>query len=188
MKKFFIEKTDFNDVVILTPRVFEDDRGYFCETYNIENLKDIGFDVGFCQDNESRSKKNVIRGLHYQWEPEMGKLVRVISGEVLDVIVDIKKNSPTYGQHRKFYLSSKNKKQLWVPAGYAHGILSLAEDTIVSYKCSGSYNSNAESGLNPFDDNLNIDWGIQKQDAIVSEKDMIAKDFSSYDKDPKFYY
>ena len=172
MKKFIIEKTKFNDVLVITPRVFADNRGYFCETYNVPNLSIMGFETKFWQDNESKSRKNVIRGLHYQWQPAMGKLVRAVHGRILDVIVDIRKGSPTYSQTMSIELTSENRKQLWVPAGYAHGVLSLEDNTIISYKCSGVYNSEAESGLNPFDKNLNIDWGIAPENAVVSEKDL----------------
>lgn len=188
MKKFIIEKTKFNDVLVITPRVFADNRGYFCETYNVPNLSIMGFETKFWQDNESKSRKNVIRGLHYQWQPAMGKLVRAVHGRILDVIVDIRKGSPTYSQTMSIELTSENRKQLWVPAGYAHGVLSLEDNTIISYKCSGVYNSEAESGLNPFDKNLNIDWGITPENAVVSEKDLLAKTFDEYDNDPKFYF
>ena len=187
MQKFTIEKTKFDDVVVIIPRIFSDDRGYFCETYNVENLKEIGFVEDMVQDNQSKSQKNVIRGLHYQWDDPMGKLVRVIKGAVKDVIVDIRKNSPTYGESEFFLLTEENNKQLWVPPGFAHGILSLEDDTIVSYKCSSVYNSEGESGIDPFDNYLNVDWGIDKSEAVISEKDKIAKSFLQYDRDPKFF-
>ena len=139
------------------------------------------------QDNQSKSHKNVIRGLHYQWNNPMGKLVRVLHGAVKDVIVDVRKYSPTYGQFDSFLLSAENNKQLWVPPGFAHGILSLEDDTLVSYKCSSVYNANGESGINPFDKYLNIDWGIDKSEAIISEKDKIAQSFLDYDRNPKFF-
>ena len=186
MEKFTVEKTKFDNVLVLTPRVFSDDRGYFCETYNSLGLSNLNFNVDFVQDNESKSKKNVIRGLHYQWAPAMGKLVRVISGAVIDVVVDIRAKSPTYGEHMKFEITSENKKQIWVPAGFAHGILSLQEDTLVSYKCSAFYNHEGEGGIDPFDEDLNIDWGINSKDAKVSKKDLVAMSFKSYTNNPKF--
>jgi len=188
MKKFTIDKTELDGVLILTPHVFSDERGYFCETHNMFTLLELDFNVEFVQDNESKSKKNVIRGLHYQWTPPMGKLVRVISGAIVDVVVDIRKDSPTYGDHLKFHISSENKKQIWVPPGFAHGMLSLEEDTIVSYKCSEYYNPEGESGLNPFDPRLNIDWGVRdkQRDTIVSKKDLVAKSFEIYDENPRF--
>ncbi len=188
MQKFIIEKTDFEDVVVIVPRIFKDSRGYFCETYNAANLQTLGFDQEMVQDNQSKSAKNVIRGLHYQWDGPMGKLVRVIKGSVKDVIVDIRKNSPTYGRSASFILTDENNKQLWVPPGFAHGILSLEDDTLVSYKCSSVYNSSGESGINPFDSFLNIDWGIEKSDAIISEKDGVAIGFLDYDRNPKFFF
>tara|TARA_R110001583_G_scaffold18383_38_gene73194 strand:- start:1026 stop:1607 length:582 start_codon:yes stop_codon:yes gene_type:complete len=186
MKKFTIEKTKFDDVLVITPSVFHDHRGYFCETYNIENLSESGFSEVFVQDNESKSGKNVLRGLHYQWQPAMGKLVRCVSGEIQDVIVDIRNDSPTYGEHFSIKLSETNKKQLWVPAGYAHGILSLQDNTVVSYKCSGTYNSAAESGISPLDTTLNIVWDCNTEDIVLSDKDRDAQTFEEYSKQPKF--
>ena len=188
MNKFIVENTKFDEVLLLTPRVFTDDRGYFCETYNHENLRDLGFLENLVQDNESKSKINVIRGLHYQWDKPMGKLVRVVKGSIIDVMVDFRKGSPTYGDHMKVLLSDENKKQIWIPPGFAHGILSLEDDTYVSYKCSSVYNQNGEGGINPFDEQINIDWGISKQDAVLSEKDFNAMSFIDYNKDPKFLY
>jgi len=187
MQKFTIEKTKFEDVIVITPRVFTDERGYFCETYNADNLKELGFEEDMVQDNQSKSQKNVIRGLHYQWGAPMGKLVRVVKGSVRDVIVDIRKGSHTYGESESFLLTDENNRQLWVPPGFAHGILSLEDDTIVSYKCSNVYNSDGESGINPFDDYLKVDWGIKESDAIVSAKDKVANSFLQYDRDPKFF-
>ena len=186
MERFIIEKQELEGICIITPKYFEDDRGYFCETWNYENLKELGFDIEMSQDNESCSKKGVLRGLHYQWDKPMGKLVRVIKGSVYDVCVDIRKNSPTYGCYIKVLLSDENKRQLWVPAGFAHAILSLEEDTIVSYKCSNVYNQEAESGLNPFDEELNINWTIPREEMILSSKDLKAQSFSSYKNNPKF--
>ena len=188
MKKFTIEKIEFDDVLVITPNVFHDHRGYFCETYNIEKLLESNFSEVFVQDNESKSGKNVLRGLHYQWQPAMGKLVRCVSGEIQDVIVDIRTGSPTYGEHFSIRLSETNKKQLWVPAGYAHGILSLKENTIISYKCSGVYNSTAESGINPLDPALNIVWDCNVGDIILSDKDRSAQTFEEYSKQSKFIY
>jgi len=188
MDKFSIEKTKFDEVLVITPRVYEDDRGYFCETYNVENLKNLDFTEEMLQDSQSASKKNVIRGLHYQWEGPMGKLVRAVRGSVRDVVVDIRKGSPTYGEHMSIVLSCENHKQLWVPAGFAHGILSLEDNTTVTYKCSSVYNSNGEGAINPFDSSLDIDWGILKEEAILSPKDMTAQTFGEYDMEPKFEF
>jgi len=187
MNKFEIKKTKFRGVLIIIPRIFDDDRGYFYESYNVANLFDLGFTENMQQDNQSISKKNVIRGLHYQWDEPMGKLVRATRGSVKDIIVDIRKDSVTYGEYMSVTLTDKNHKQLWVPPGFAHGILALEEDTVVLYKCSSVYNQNGESGINPFDKFLNIKWGIDKKDAVLSLKDQEAQNFLEYDRDPKFY-
>ncbi len=184
--KFEIEKQSLNVLLTIKPRYFEDHRGYFSETYNFVNLSELGFNEPMWQDNESRSKKNVLRGMHYQWDGPMGKLVRVVKGAVLDVCIDIRSNSETYGQWESFMLTEENRTQLWVPPGFAHGILSLSDDTIVAYKCSSVYNQNGESGINPFDSELNIDWPVDKGDIILSDKDRVAKSFSEYSLSPKF--
>ena len=186
MKKFVIEPTNFDGPLVIIPKVFKDERGYFCESYNVENLKFLGFKEKMVQDNESKSKKYVLRGLHYQWDDPMGKLVRAIKGSILDVIVDIRKGSKTYGEHFSIILTSENKKQLWVPPGFAHGILSLQDDTIISYKCSSVYNQEGESGIDPLDPALGIDWGCKIEDLVLSKKDLEAKSFYEYDQDPKF--
>ena len=186
MKKFTIKHEELEGLMTIEPKFFEDDRGYFCETWNYENLKELGFDINMWQDNQSLSGKNVLRGLHYQWDKPMGKLVRVVKGSVYDVCVDIRKDSPTFGKYFKVLLSEKNKKQLWVPAGFAHGILSLEEDTIVLYKCSNVYNQKGESGVHPFDKQLDIDWGIPIEEVILSTKDREAQSFLDYKNNPKF--
>ena len=186
MQRFIIEQTDMHGLVTIKPNCYNDERGYFSETWNYNNLKKLGFDNMLWQDSESMSKKNVLRGLHYQWNKPMGKLIRVVRGSILDVCVDIRKNSPTYGSYTSILLSEVNKKQLWAPPGFAHGILSLEEDTVTLYKCSSVYNKNGEAGIDPFDKELNIDWGIKKQDVVLSVKDSSAKSFLEYKKDPKF--
>ena len=130
-------KTPIKDLLILEPKVFEDDRGYFFESFNKKKLEDLGINVEFVQDNQSLSNKNVLRGLHFQVPPfAQGKLVRVIKGSVLDVAVDIRKESETYGQYFSVILSEQNKKMFWIPPGFAHGFLTLEDQTIFSYKCS----------------------------------------------------
>ena len=188
MIKFNIEPTKFKEVLIITPKTFEDNRGYFCETYNIESLRKLNFVENMFQDNESYSKKNVIRGMHFQWDQPLGKLVRVAKGSVMDVVVDIRKNSPTYGQHLRLELTDKNHKQLWVPPGFAHGFLSLEEGTYVMYKYSNAYNQKGESGIDPFDETLNIDWGIPREEIVLSSKDSKAQSFIEYDQEPKFIF
>ncbi|EKE20645.1 MAG: dTDP-4-dehydrorhamnose 3,5-epimerase [uncultured bacterium] len=170
-----IIKTNIEGILIVEPKVFGDERGFFVETYNLERYKETGITLPFVQDNLSSSAKGVLRGLHFQKKPfAQGKLVQVIKGKVLDVAVDIRKNSPTRGQYVAIELSGENKKQLWIAPGLAHGFLSLEDATIFSYKCTNFYNSTAERGIMWNDKDLNIDWefeeyGIKKP--IVSEKD-----------------
>ena len=168
-------KTKIEDVLIIEPKVFGDERGFFVETFNLERYKEAGIDWEFVQDNLSSSMKGVLRGLHFQRDPfTQGKLVQVIKGKVLDVAVDIRKNSPTFGQYISVELSGENKKQLWIAPGMAHGFLALENDTIFSYKCTNLYNPTAEGGLLWNDKDLNIDWKLEEngiKDPIVSEKD-----------------
>lgn len=179
-----LENGKIKDIKIFTPKVYLDDRGFFTESYNkfIENA----LKVKFPQDNHSRSKKNVCRGLHYQWSPNMGKLIRVIKGRGLDVAVDLRINSSTFGQHESIYLSEDNFKIVWIPPGFAHGFLSLEEDTHLTYKASELYNKNTEGSINPLCETLNIDWTIDKDCIILSEKDKLAQSIEDYKKDPKF--
>ncbi|NCA93825.1 MAG: dTDP-4-dehydrorhamnose 3,5-epimerase [Sphingobacteriia bacterium] len=168
-------KTKIEDVLIIEPKVFGDERGFFVETFNLERYKEAGIDWEFVQDNLSSSMKGVLRGLHFQKDPfAQGKLVQVIKGKVLDVAVDIRKNSSTFGQYISVELSGENKKQLWIAPGMAHGFLALEDDTIFSYKCTNLYNPTAEGGLLWNDKDLNIDWKLEEngiKDPIVSEKD-----------------
>jgi dTDP-4-dehydrorhamnose 3,5-epimerase len=173
-----IQKTDIEGLVLLQPRVFEDDRGYFYETFNAPKLQEMGLNLDFVQDNQSFSTKSVLRGLHLQKEPfAQGKLVRVISGKVLDVAVDLRLNSATFGQWRSFELSGENKTMLYVPPGFAHGFATL-EDAVFIYKCTNVYNKHSESGIRFDDGDLNIDWQIQNP--IVSEKDVELGSFADF--------
>lgn len=168
-----IETTPFQDLVIINPTVFEDARGYFFEAYNQNVLLEQGIHVNFVQDNQSLSKRGTLRGLHYQNPPfAQTKLVRVLQGEIMDVAVDLRKNSPTYGQHFTIRLSAENKKQLLIPHGFAHGFSVLSETAVVMYKCDQFYNKASEGGIRFDDPALNIDWGIDLKTAIVSEKDL----------------
>ena len=174
-----IENTPIKDLMLITPNVFGDERGYFMETYNKKSLEKA-IKAAFVQDNESLSQKDVLRGLHFQKPPfAQAKLIRVIFGSILDVAVDIRKDSETYGQHFKHILSSENRKQLYIPAGFAHGFLCLEDDTIVNYKCSEFYNKNSEASLLWNDADLNIDWGMK--DPILAEKDKLAEKFSTFE-------
>ncbi|ADQ18984.1 dTDP-4-dehydrorhamnose 3,5-epimerase [Leadbetterella byssophila DSM 17132] len=163
-------KTKLPGVFEIIPRIFEDDRGYFYESYNIELFKANGIPEEFLQDNQSFSKKGVIRGLHFQRAPfAQGKLVRVIKGAVLDVVVDIRPESPTFGQYESFLLTEENKKMVYLPEGFAHGFSTL-EDAIFSYKCTNVYHKASEGGIIYNDPDLNIDW--QVSNPVVSDKDL----------------
>lgn len=173
-----IEKTFIDGLLIITPKVFADDRGYFLESYNKKTLEGI-LDLDFVQDNESASQKGVLRGLHFQKPPHaQAKLVRVIKGSVLDVVVDLRKDSETYGKHYKHVLSGEHKEQLYIPEGFAHGFLVLEDDTIFSYKCTDFYNKDSEASLLWCDETLNINWQID--DPIISEKDEVGLKFANF--------
>lgn len=174
-----IETTFIQDLLLLTPRVYADDRGYFMESYNQRKISKMIKD-DFVQDNESMSKKDVLRGLHLQLPPfAQAKLIRVIKGSILDVAVDLRRGSETYGMHFKHVLSGDNKKQLYVPKGFAHGFLTLDDDTLINYKCSAYYNAESEMSILWNDPDLNIDWGIN--DPILAEKDRLAKKFITFE-------
>jgi dTDP-4-dehydrorhamnose 3,5-epimerase len=172
--------TDIKDVFIIEPMVLKDERGVFFESFQQQKFnKLIGAEITFVQENESISKKNVLRGLHFQKPPfAQGKLVRVIAGSVIDVAVDIRKNSSTYGKHVAVELSAKNKRQLWIPAGFAHGFVALEDDTVFQYKCTNYYNKAAEDALLWNDETLEINWEIQQP--ILSPKDELATTFNSF--------
>ncbi|HSH65817.1 MAG TPA: dTDP-4-dehydrorhamnose 3,5-epimerase [Bacteroidia bacterium] len=168
--------TPISDLFVIQPKVFEDARGYFYESYNASFFQERQIDVEFVQDNQSLSQKGVLRGLHFQKPPyAQGKLVRVISGSVLDVAVDIRKNSPTYGNYFSIVLNEQNKTMLWIPAGFAHGFLTLEDNTIFSYKCTNQYNKASEDAILWNDPDIHIDWGTQSP--LLSEKDKEAKLF-----------
>ena len=171
--------TPIENLLVLEPKVFEDERGYFFESFNKKKLEHIGIKESFVQDNQSLSNKNVLRGLHFQAPPfAQGKLVRVITGSVLDIAVDIRKESATYGKYFSAILSEQNKKMFWIPPGFAHGFLTLEDQTIFSYKCSGDYNPSSEGSLLWNDPQLNIEWNIDEP--IVSAKDQEAQAFTSF--------
>ena len=174
------EKIAIKGLVLLKPNVFEDDRGKFFESHNaLRFRKIINEEVDFLQDNISISKKNVLRGLHFQKPPKaQAKLVQVIKGSVLDVTVDIRVNSSTYGKHYKVELSEKNRLQLWIPEGFAHGFLALEENTVFSYKCTAAYSKSDEMDLLWNDPKLNIDWGIKTP--VLSDKDELATAFHNF--------
>lgn len=172
--------TNLNGLFVIQPKVFEDARGYFFESYNKVLFHTHGITDKFVQDNESLSQKGVLRGLHFQNPPHaQAKLVRVITGAVLDVAVDIRKKSPTYGNYFSEELSAKNKKMMYIPEGFAHGFLVLEDHTLFSYKCSGIYHKKAEEGILWCDEEIGIKWGIKNP--ILSEKDKMANRFKDFE-------
>tara|TARA_R110000824_G_C14942416_1_gene649999 strand:- start:86 stop:628 length:543 start_codon:yes stop_codon:yes gene_type:complete len=163
-------RTPIDGLLIVKPKIFGDDRGYFFESWNKTLFKEKGLDLNFVQDNQSLSQKGVLRGLHFQNPPlEQGKLVRVIRGSVLDVAVDMRKTSQTYGKHYSINLSGENNISFWIPPGFAHGFVTLEDNTIFTYKCTALYNKQSEGSIIWNDEDLKIDWGITNP--IVSEKD-----------------
>ncbi len=182
-KRIFMQlvSTPIADLFIIQPKIFEDERGHFFESYNAAVFKENNINAEFVQDNQSLSQKSVLRGLHFQNPPyAQGKLVRVITGSVLDVAVDIRKNSPTYGKHFSIILNQENKTMLWIPPGFAHGFLTLEDNTIFSYKCTNLYNKASEGSILWNDPDINIDWGIASP--LLSDKDKLTnffKDFKS---------
>ena len=166
-------RTNISDVIIIEPKVHGDDRGYFVETFRADKLEEfLGYKINFCQDNESKSSKGVLRGLHYQLPPHaQTKLVRVIQGRVLDVAVDIRKNSATFGKYVAVELSAENKKQMLVPRGFAHGFVVLEDDTIFAYKVDNYYSPECDRGIAFDDESLNIDWILEKEELKLSDKD-----------------
>ena len=179
MSKFNFTKTSIDGVIIIEPTVFGDERGYFMETYQKEEFKQLGLDVDFVQDNQSSSHKGVLRGLHFQYTQPQGKLVRVISGEVFDVAVDLRKDSPTYGKWESVTLSAENKKQFYIPPGFAHGFVVLSDSAEFTYKCTDYYKADDEGGIQWDDPEIGINWPIDDIDEIIlSEKDKKWKPLS----------
>ena len=172
-------KTNIPDVIFYQPKVFNDERGYFFESFNQEVFeKHLGKSIHFCQDNEAKSTKGVLRGLHYQLPPfAQSKLVRVISGKVLDIAVDIRKDSATFGQYVAIELSEENKHQLFIPAGFAHGYVVLSNEAVFSYKVDNYYHKASERGIIFNDQTLQIDWKLAQNELIISEKDKIQPTF-----------
>ncbi len=174
-----IIKTKLEGLWIIKPAVFEDERGYFFESFNQDKFLEAGIDVKFLQDNESKSRKGVLRGLHFQNPPSaQGKLVRVMRGSVLDVAVDIRAKSPTYGKWESIVLSGQNKWMYWIPPGFAHGFVTLEDETIFFYKCTNVYNKGSEGSIVWNDPDLNIDWGVKNP--IISDKDKTGPEFKNF--------
>jgi dTDP-4-dehydrorhamnose 3,5-epimerase len=178
-----IESRHLNGIVVVVPEVYQDERGFFMETYRKDQFEELGLLSEFVQDNHSRSVKGVLRGLHFQWDPPMGKLMRVIIGEAFLVAVDIRKGSPTLGQWFGMNVSAHNKKQVWAPAGFARGFCVLSDIAEIQYKCTGVYSSKGESGILWRDPALGIDWPIK--DPILSAKDSKAQTFEEWLQKPE---
>ncbi len=180
-----VTKTEISGLLVVQPDVFADSRGFFFESYNKKKYEEAGIPNDFVQDNISKSRKGTVRGLHYQVEDKaQGKLCQVIEGEVLDVAVDIRFNSPTFGKYFSLILNSETKSQLWIPAGFAHGFSVLSDEAIFSYKCTNYYSKVHERAILFNDPYLKIDWKVEQP--IVSEKDLSAIKFKDIEKDFKF--
>jgi len=171
--EFKVESRLLQDVVVLVPDVFQDARGFFMETFRKDKFRDIGLPTEFVQDNHSRSIRGVLRGLHFQWDPPMGKLMRVSLGRAFLVAVDIRKGSPTLGQWVGVEASADNRRQVWAPAGFARGFCVLSEIAEIQYKCTGLYSNKGESGIRWDDPKIGINWPIH--DVLLSEKDRTAQ-------------
>jgi dTDP-4-dehydrorhamnose 3,5-epimerase len=176
-----VTTTPIEGLLIIEPRVFPDDRGYFYESYNQQKYIDAGIDVDFVQDNQSSSSKGTLRGLHAQAPPyAQGKLVRVTQGAVIDVAVDVRKNSPTFGEHFTIELSAKNNLQFWIPAGFLHGFYTLEDDTVFMYKITNLYNKESEIGVKITDTDVGINWGVTFDGVTLSPKDENLPDFKNF--------
>ena len=176
-----IIETDLPGCIVIEPRVFGDDRGFFYETFNDDKLKEIGLNVDFKQGNVSSSAKGVLRGLHYQWPKPQGKFVSVVVGEVWDVAVDIRRGSPTYGKWTAVLLSADNKRHFWIPEGFAHGFVALSEQAVFTYLCTETYDANADAGIRWNDPTFAIDWPISQPS--LSDKDAKAPFFEDIAED-----
>ena len=180
------KKLLFPEIKLFSHEPYYDNRGFFYESYNKE-VEDI-LASDFPQDNHSYSHKNVIRGMHYQWDMPMGKLVRAVHGEIIDYFVDIRKGSDTYGKCDFVSLGGENKASVWIPPGFAHGFEVVTDSAVVLYKCTATYNKSGESGINPFDEDINVPWRTNRSLAILSEKDINSKSFKEYSEDYKFEF
>ncbi|WP_055069574.1 dTDP-4-dehydrorhamnose 3,5-epimerase [Clostridium massiliamazoniense] len=182
MGNFNFIETKIKDLYIIEPKVFGDHRGYFMESYNAEHFREAGLTMTFVQDNESKSSKGVLRGLHFQTRYTQGKLVRVTKGEVFDVAVDLRKGSPTYGQWEGVILNEENKRQFYVPEGFAHGFLVLSDEAVFNYKCTDFYHPEYDSGLFWNDEDVNIQWPLDRvENLLLSEKDKNQKRLKELD-------
>lgn len=182
MGNFKFIETKIKDLYIIEPKVFGDNRGYFMESYNRKDFVEAGLDMTFVQDNESKSKKGVLRGMHFQTKHTQGKLVRVAEGAVYDVAVDLRKGSPTFGQWEGILLTSENKKQFYVPEGFAHGFLVVSDEAVFNYKCTDYYAPEFDSGLLWNDPEVGIEWPLDGiKEILLSEKDKVQKTLKELD-------
>ncbi len=181
-----VESRHLEDVVVIVPDIFQDNRGFFMETFRRDQFEELGIPTNFVQDNHSRSSKGVLRGLHFQWDPPMGKLMRVTAGEAYLVAVDIRKGSPTLGKWVGVRASTDNRRQVWAPAGFARGFCALSDFVEIQYKCTGLYNSKAESAIRWNDSAIGIEWPVT--DPIVSEKDRRARTLADWLSTPESEY
>ncbi len=183
-----IQRFDIDGLLLIKPKVFGDERGYFLESFNKKRFEEVvGYEVNFIQDNESKSSYGVLRGLHFQKPPfNQAKLVRVIEGKVLDVAVDLRADSPTFGQHQSVILSSEDKHQYFIPRGFAHGFLVLSETVIFAYKVDNDYAPTHDDGIIFNSESLGIDWNIPTSDILLSQKDRQLSTFDIYKKNPIF--
>lgn len=192
MSKFKRIETGIEGLLVIEPTVFGDDRGFFMESYSKKDFEEVGLNIEFVQDNHSKSKKGVLRGLHFQTKHTQGKLVRVIAGSVLDVAVDLRDGSKTFGQHFIVELTKQNKKMFYVPEGFAHGFLTLEDNTEFQYKCTDYYAPEFDSGVLWNDKDINIDWdfekyGLKEEEILLSEKDKVQQTLKSFtEKEIKF--
>jgi dTDP-4-dehydrorhamnose 3,5-epimerase len=175
-----VESRHLRDVTVLVPDIFQDSRGFFMETYREDKFKEMGLPSHFVQDNHSRSARGVVRGLHFQWEPPMGKLMRVTSGAAFLVAVDIRKDSPTLGKWVGVEASAENRRQVWAPAGFARGFCVLSESAEIQYKCTGMYSNEGESGVLWNDPAIGIEWPVSAAQAELSEKDKKAQTLAQW--------
>jgi len=173
-----VESRHLGDVVVVVPEVFQDSRGFFCETYRADQFESLGLPTRFVQDNHSKSAKGVVRGLHFQWEPAMGKLMRVTAGAAFLVAVDIRKGSPSLGKWVGIEASAENRRSVWAPAGFARGFCALSDATEIQYKCTGIYSNKAESGIRWNDPAIGIKWPLS--DVIVSDKEQKAQNLAQW--------
>lgn len=173
--KISVESRYLQDVVVVVPEAFQDSRGFFMETYREDEFKANGLPTNYVQDNHSRSAKGVVRGLHFQWQPAMGKLMRVSLGSAFLVAVDVRKGSPTLGKWVGIEVSAENRRQVWAPAGFARGFCVLSEFAEIQYKCTGIYNNKAESGILWNDPKIGIEWPLRVKDVVLSDKDRNAQ-------------